>query len=241
MQWRSRIDQAIDSGSLLFHCQPIFKIGIEIPYVFEVLVRLRESNGEIIPAARFINDVTPEQLKAIDRAAVVGTLEHLQHSTIPHAINLSGQSLNDLQFPSFMTEQLSKSGINPRLLYCEVTETEALMLPSTQVLSALRELRLPIGIDDFGVGYANIPAILAIEPDFLKVDGSIVRLMARDHWRECVVFGAMAIAHRRDIPIVLEHLESGAIEARAIALARHFPNLQLLVQGHLYGAATAGC
>lgn len=232
--WSDRIDQAIAANSLLFHCQPIYKLGSLTPSIFEVLVRLGEPSGEVIPAARFINDVSAEQMKAIDRLAVLWTLKHLQETDVPHAINLSGHTLNDAQFPTFLSEQLEKSGVSPRCLALEITEQIALTMVSTQVISALRGLRLSIMLDDVGAGYAAIPAILMIEPDAVKVDGSIVRLLAQDHWRESILFGIMAGAERRDIGVVLEHVESALIESRVMVLSRHFPKLKIMVQGWLY-------
>ncbi|CAA9422241.1 hypothetical protein AVDCRST_MAG94-7073 [uncultured Leptolyngbya sp.] len=234
LNWRDRIDAAIASHALTFHCQPIYRLHGKSPELFEVLVRLSE-NEAVIPAARFINEVSAEQLKAIDRLAVLGTLKHLQQTQIPHAVNLSGHTLNDPQFPGWIAEQLSKSGVNPRSLMLEITEQAALLLPSAQVISALRGLRFPLILDDLGSGYAAIPSILAIEPDVLKVDGSIVRLMAQDHWRECIVFSLMAGADRRGICLILEHVESALIESRVMALARQFPKLNIMVQGWLYG------
>ncbi|MBC7972637.1 MAG: EAL domain-containing protein [Verrucomicrobia bacterium] len=235
MQWRSRIDRAISSGGLVFQRQCIFLPMSRSPSFYELLVRLAEPSGELIPAARFINDAVPEQLKAIDQLAAIGAINQAQSTGIPHAFNLSGHTLNDLSFPTFLSEQIDKSSVNPRCLILECTEQVALLMVSTQVLAALRELRIQVSLDDLGAGYASIPAVLAIAPDILKVDGSIVRLLAIDHWRESIVYGIMAGAHHHGLKLVLEHIESGLIEGRAIALAEDFPGLNLYFQGWLYG------
>ncbi|MBW4469266.1 MAG: EAL domain-containing protein [Stenomitos rutilans HA7619-LM2] len=235
LTWNERIETAIASSALVFYCQPIYKCGHTTPSLYEVLVRLRGADKEVIPACQFINEASAEQLKAIDRLAVIGTLKHLQQTDTPHAINLSGHTLNDLQFPVFLSEQLQKSGVDPRKLDVEITEQTALLPLSVQVIAALRELRLAVGLDDIGSGYAAIPAILAVAPDFIKADGSIVRLLATDHWRECIVYGIMAGAHHRGLKLILECIESGLIESRALELAEDFPGLKLYFQGWLYG------
>lgn len=231
--WSERIADAIASNRLIFYYQII--VGEQTLY--EVLARLQEPSGEVIPAAKWFDSATPEQIKTIDRLAIIATLQHLELSHVIHSINLSGYTLNDATFPMWLSEQLDQSRANPRQLWIECTEQVALQMPSTRVLAALRDLDLLVGLDDFGTGAATIPTILEISPDFLKVAGSIVRLLCKDHWRECVVFGAMAIAYRKDIPLILEHVENGLIVTRALTLARHFPRLQLLFQGHHYSTA----
>jgi c-di-GMP phosphodiesterase len=236
MNWTTRIDQAIGAGRLMFHCQPICSRGATPPALYEVLVRLHEAD-EVIPAGVFVHHASNEQLKAIDRLAIVTTLNHLKKSPTIHAVNLSAATLNDPSFPSFVSKCLDQSGANPHLLWIEVTEQVALELPSVPVLQALRGLRLQVGVDDFGVGAASIPALLSIHPDFLKVDGSLVRCILQDHWSESVIYMAMAFAYWRGIPLVLEHVESGLIESRLLAIAHDFSGLRLLFQGWLYGKA----
>jgi len=244
MQWRSRIDQAIDSGSLIFHCQPIFKLGSLNPALFEVLVRLVEPSGEVIPAARFVHDVTAEQWKAIDRLAVLGTLAHLKNNPIPHAVNISGHTLNDLQFPGWLTKQLEESSLSPHLLLIEVSEEAQIFVGSIAMyaVTAIRSLAIQVGLDDFTIGFANIPSLMVLKPEFLKVDGSTVRLIGgqdADTVRQSITYMAMAYCFHEKIPVILEFVENGEILMQIQKMAKDFPRLEVFVQGHfeLFGEA----
>lgn len=244
-EWRSRIDEAIASNTLLFHCQPVYRLYSRDAELYEVLCRLRGEDGEIIPAARFVHSVTDEQWRAIDRLAVLGTLEHLKKTHIPHAINLSASTLDDLQFPGWLAEQIKQSGVAPSRLLVELTEDTQFLSGNNAMLTvtAIRSLNLQVGMDDAGVGMANIPGLIALKPDFLKVDGSIVRLIAgesADRVRRSIVYMFMAYCDdQRNVPIILEHVENGEILTQIQKMAEYFPMLKVYVQGHfeLFGEA----
>lgn len=245
--WTERIDAAIAANALVFHCQPIYRLYGKQPELFEVLCRLTDPvTSEIIPAARFMHEVTEEQWKEIDRLAVVSTLEHLKQTHIPHAINLSAPTLNDLQFPGWLSEQLKLSGVLPSMLMVELSEESQINAESNSMFSvkAIRSLNLQVGLDDWTVGFSNIPALLAIDPDFIKVDGSTVRLIgssAGDAVRQAIVFMCMAYCYYRRCGLVLEFVENGEILMQIQKMAEYFPMLKVYVQGHfeLFGEAKA--
>ena len=235
-EWQAIIQQAIDTHALLFYCQPIHAIGSTNPSLYEALVRL-QYQGELIPAAAFINAATPEQLKQIDRLALLAALQDLAGTDRIHAINLSVHTLNDYSFINFALEALKESGIHPRQIMLELNESVCLHLPSTDILNGLRGMGFKLGLDDMGVGMSGYSAIVLLNPDFLKADGSIVRSLMTSKLHEALLFGTMAIAARLEVPLVCEWVSSGAIENKIDALATQFQHLKIYGQGEFYDEA----
>lgn len=240
-EWQSLIDSSIAYQRLLAYCQPIFEISPTYvpndaePALFEVLARLVTETGEVVPAAAFINVATSQQLKKIDRMIIKWALNHQCHNPKIHAVNLSGHTLNDLTFPTWLHNEIKATGADPRLMVFEVTEQVMLeYLPSTKVLAALRDLRFAIGLDDMGIGYAGIQAILAIKPEFVKIDRSLVDQINNSHEHYAIVSAIMQGASEMKIPVILEGIETGALETKALLMAREFPKLRVLTQGYLY-------
>lgn len=204
--------------------------------MYEVLVRLVH-NGELIPAAVFINSATPEQLKQIDRLALKAALKDLEGSDRIHAINLSVYTLNDYTFLHYAKTLLDGSGVHPKQILMEISEEVALLLPDTAILAGLRGMGFKLGLDDLGVAQSGYNAIILLNPDFLKADGTIVRPILSSRLHESLLVGTMAIANHLGVPLVAEWVENGQIENRIDALSRQFQHLQVFGQGHFYDAA----
>ena len=203
--------------------------------LYEMLLRMQTASGEIVSPGEFIEFASSEQLKAIDKLVFTAVLEQQRTTQAIHAVNLSGHTLNDVTFPAWVAQELKRTGANPRLTWVEVVEDVLLEPIAANTIAALRDLRLKTGVDDFGKNNADVRAILLIKPEFIKVDRSLVIELRSSELSEAIVLGVMQGAHRLRIPIVLECIENGAIETKALEMAEGFPGLKLYVQGWLYG------
>ena len=241
---RELIDWAIEKDRFVLYRQPLQSMnsgrmmlyaGSE-PTTYELFLRMIDRDDQILRAGAFIEHATPDQMKAIDRVVLVQAVDLLKKGLVSYSVNLSLETLGDFKFPGWLDDLLVESRINPRRLSIEITEQVAYYLPPMSILTILKDMKISVGMDNFGVGGANFQAMKLIEPDFIKVDGSIVRLMCSDFWCECMVFSMMAMAYRRNIPIILEHIESGLLESRALRLSQYFPGLRVQCQGRLYGS-----
>lgn len=70
------------------------------------------------------------------------------------------------------------------------------------------EQGFPVAIDDFGVGHASIAALLAIRPQFLKLDRTLVRGVGADSMRAALVASLVELGARTDMAIVAEGIET---------------------------------
>lgn len=244
MEWVTRIRTALEQERFCLYAQSIAPLqpdgqrGLH----FEVLLRLRDEQGQIISPAAFIPAAERYGIMpTVDRWVIARTLATLaEHpAALRHidtcAINLSGPSLDDDGLLDFVQAQLSTHGIAPQLLCFEITETSAIasLSSATRLIQALRTLGCRFALDDFGVGMSSLTYLKQLPVDYLKIDGGFVRDMLQDPSNHAMVEMINRIGHILGKRTVAEYVESreiaqalqavGVDYAQGFALARPVP------------------
>jgi len=151
---------------------------------FEVLLRMKKPNGEIVPAQVIIEAAEAHAKTAIIDHWVVATViawleAHAARlgKTQFVGVNLSGSSLNDEVFVEdlFRLFEYHKEAVSR--ICIEITETVALtdMLHMQRFIDRARDLGVKVALDDFGAGYSSFGYLKGLSVDALKLDGSLVR------------------------------------------------------------------
>ncbi len=151
---------------------------------FEVLVRMRDTDGAEVPGGRIIEAAEDNgRVAVIDRWVLGRTLAWLEQvcgqlgRTRFVCMNLSGGSLNDERF---VREAFAVLAAHPRaaqLLCVEITESVALhdLANTRRFIERLRGLGARVALDDFGAGYTSFSYLKELPADALKIDGHFVR------------------------------------------------------------------
>jgi diguanylate cyclase (GGDEF)-like protein len=151
---------------------------------FEILLRMRKSDGGIIPAGIIIEAAEMHGKTAIiDRWVVSTAIEWLEinagalTNTRFVSINVSGGSLNDEAFTDELFETLTKHPSVLPLICIEITESVALtdIRNVQRFIDRVRSLGAKVAIDDFGAGYSSFGYLKSLSVDALKLDGSLVK------------------------------------------------------------------
>ncbi|GAA5785857.1 hypothetical protein GCM10007860_14680 [Chitiniphilus shinanonensis] len=185
----------------------------------EVLLRLVDEHGKVIPPGAFIPAAERYDLMAtIDRWVIAHTLKVLRDEG-PHiqlSVNLSGKSLNR-QTLAFVLERLEETQVTPSQLCFEITETSAIanIQESTQFIEALRQRGCRFALDDFGSGFSSFTYLKTLPVDYLKIDGSLIRDVVHDDVSRQMVIAVNRIAHAMGRQTIAEYVESEDI-ARAL-------------------------
>ena len=125
------------------------------------------------------------------------------------SINISGASLSDARFQSFIRERLAAhAAVAPRLCF-EITETAAMSNLDTVVglIRDLKALGCHFALDDFGSGLSSFAYLRNLEVDYIKIDGAFVRDMVRDPVDAAMVEAIAKVAHIMGIHTVAEFVE----------------------------------
>ena len=209
--------------------QPIVPLnGAAARPKFELLLRMNDETGASVPPDRFLTAAERYQLApAIDRWVVKRVIEMLRPAAprleklqACFAVNISGQSLGDADFASFMEGALREAGLPLALLSFEVTETAAVanIVRAEALIRRLRDLGCAVALDDFGRGLSSLTYLRTLPVTHLKIDGSFVRDVVTDDRSHAMMSAIVQLARAMKLETVAECVESDAIRQSVRAL-----------------------
>jgi len=242
--WVEQLHHALENDSFELMVQPIVHLSDQSMKHYEVLLRLRAPDGSLIAPQHFIAIAEQSGLVVpLDRWVLRHSLEALgtlQARGISLAVNLSGQSLHDLELKQYLTDELQRSGTAPHHLILEVTETAAITDFSTarNVLQTVRDLGCRTALDDFGIGFSSFHYLGQLPVDYIKIDGSFIRSLLINPDSHTIVqaiadiakgFGKQTIAEFVDQAALLPILkEYGIAYGQGFYVGKPLPLAQLL-------------
>ena len=219
MEWKGRIQKAIEEDRFEPWFQPILDLKDNQIHHYEALARKRSKNGEIILPDMFVD--TAEMLgliTAIDRIIIRKTLMvqsnlRKQGKIFSFSVNLSGKDLDDKEFLEFLKSAITETGVDPRLIIFEITETAAIR-DLDKAIKFIKELRLlgcGFSLDDFGVGFTSFKYLKEMDVDYIKIDGSFIRNLHKTQSDHIFVKAMADVARGLGIKTIAEFVENGEI------------------------------
>jgi diguanylate cyclase (GGDEF)-like protein/PAS domain S-box-containing protein len=228
MQWVSRVKRALNENRFLLEAQPIVPIhqtGTQppAPRSYELLLRMRELDGSIVPPGAFLPAVERYNLtQRVDRWVISSALHWLAANPATTQrigrvyVNLSGDSLSDPQLHDFIRAVLDETRVQPTKIGFEITETAAIgnLTRANQLIAELRRLGCAFSLDVFGSGVSSFAYLKALTVDWLKIDGLFVGNIVHDRVDHEMVRSISDIGHVMGKKVVAESVESTAVLER---------------------------
>jgi diguanylate cyclase (GGDEF)-like protein/PAS domain S-box-containing protein len=146
------------------------------------------------------------------------------------SVNLSRAQIRKGGLPAIVAQTLARTGLQPRSLRLEVTES--LAMQDTQMVAALHELRalgVSLALDDFGTGYSSLASLDQFPLDVVKIDRSFVQRMVGNSYQTALVEATLMVAASLGLGVVAEGVET-AEQARVLLRAGC-----RMAQGWLFG------
>lgn len=227
MEWVGRVRRALEDNRLVLYGQAIVPLGsgASARRHFEVLLRMQDEAGKIVPPMAWIPaaeryGLMPQLDRWVIRNAFaqLGKCNVCDDSTALQScsINLSGASLSDPAILDYVRVELGQAGVRPEQVCFEITETAVIanLALAQRFIGELRGLGVRFALDDFGAGMSSFGYLKALPVDYLKIDGSFVRRIAEDPVDYAIVEAVNNLGHVMGIRTVAEFVESEAVLAR---------------------------
>lgn len=188
VDWKARIKDALDDQRLLLHFQPILDVSGDCISHYEALVRMHDERGNLVSPGMFIPIAEKTGLiHEIDRYVVnmaVVALDRFrrQGRDITLSVNLSAKAIANSEFVATIEGLVKQYAVDRSRLIFELTETSAVedIVTAAEVIGRCCKLGYKFALDDFGVGFASWFYLRRLPVDYVKIDGSFVRHLAKN-------------------------------------------------------------
>ena len=211
----NKVRYALENDMIGFNLQPQYDMSHKLRG-FEALARMTDNEGnsispvEFIPAAERLGMIDSLDLMVYRKSAIfIGELIRETGSDITLSINASVKHLMKSGFAQEIRSLLEDSGIPPKQLEIEITES--ILIESAEkaadCLNELKDMGIRIAIDDFGTGYSSLNYLNSFPSDILKIDKSFIDKMNDSDSSEKYVEAIISLAHVLDLEVIAEGVE----------------------------------
>jgi diguanylate cyclase (GGDEF)-like protein len=213
----SDLRRALERGDFLLHYQPKLDLASGRIIGCEGLVRwqhpnrglvspgafipLAEETGLIVPLGEWVLAEACRQARAWQKEGLTGLCV---------GINLSARQFHDAGLIDRIRSIIEASGLDPRWLELELTESMIMRDPTAAVktMHQLKGLGVSLALDDFGTGYSSLNYLRRFPVDALKIDRSFITDVESDPSCASVATSVVAIAHSLSLAAVAEGVET---------------------------------
>jgi len=238
------VDEALASGRIFPHYQPVIEIGSGAIVGLEALARMRMADGRVVTAGDFheaMRDpraafrITSQMLASI-ATDIAGWSEAGLGPQI--GINVTSADFQKGDLCQRIMRALDKAGTPPRHLVVEITEQVFMggrRHSVARTIQSLRDRGIRVSLDDFGTGFASLTHLLDFPVDIIKIDRSFVAGVDLQARSSVIIESLITIANRLGMTIIAEGIETEAQAARLQAMGCRYG------QGFLYSPAVPAC
>ncbi|NQY24367.1 MAG: bifunctional diguanylate cyclase/phosphodiesterase [Campylobacteraceae bacterium] len=225
------IKDAISDNTIIPVYHSIVNNKTQKVFKYETLARIRKKNQELISPFHFIElskkfKLYPEITKSIIQKA----FDDFSNTSFNFSVNFSYIDIHNPEILSFFYELLENNQETASRLTIEILETEN--IGSYEELLSFRERIKEYGcklaIDDFGSGYSNWVYILKLQPDYIKLDGSLIENLLDSNNNKTLVKTIVRFAKENNIKTIAEFVSSKELSEIVIDLGIDFS------QGYFY-------
>jgi PAS domain S-box-containing protein len=210
------IRRGLDCGEFAVHYQPVVAFNDRHIITVEALVRWNHPErglllpGSFMDAAERSGVILELGRVVVDTACRQAAEWRRGGSDLGVAVNLSTKQFADVALFDNITEVLTASGLDPRALWLEVTETALVedLDQATDLLERLAALGIGITIDDFGTGWASLTYLKQFPVHALKIDQSFVAGIDHDAQDAAIARSIISLGEELGMIVVAEGIET---------------------------------
>jgi len=214
LEWERRIKQAIETNRVVPFFQPIVDREQNVVN-YEALIRIAEGEGEhlhyLSPGAFLQIAKQTGQYEDLSRIMIAKTFAQ-SRSLGKFSLNIGAWEIENSDYWGELEALIEKYDAQGRLTF-EILEHESFEDYDNvaRFISRFKKLNVTIAIDDFGSGYSSLQRVLSLRPDYLKIDGSIIRKITQNSTEKELVALITGLARTMGAKTVAEFVEDREI------------------------------
>ncbi len=176
---------------------------------YECLVRIKEDEKLISPFVFLDAIKRTKYYTELTKVMIKKSFEKFQGTKTNFSINLSFEDISNKYLVNFLEEMLKQTNIASQLIL-EILESESIdNFKFIKIFTKkMQNLGVRISIDDFGSGYSNFSRILELNPDIIKIDGSLIKNIHEDKKSFIIVKTIINFAQELGIDTVVEFVHN---------------------------------
>jgi diguanylate cyclase (GGDEF)-like protein/PAS domain S-box-containing protein len=211
----TQMREGVGTDQFTVHYQPIVDLNSGMIHGAEALLRWRQESGEVLEAKQFIQVAEETGLMrqlgafSLREACRAGALWVGNGLRGVH-VNISASQLSEPAFLEVLDDALTSSGLKPKFLCLEITESTLLREASTvrANIAGIHNLGVRLALDDFGTGYAALSYLTELPISSLKLDRMFVRSAAVNQSDARILKGSLVLARTLDLESIAEGIEA---------------------------------
>ncbi len=214
----TEIESALHAERFELFLQPIRSLHEDEGLAhYEVLLRLRTANGELLEPSAFLRAAADRHLMpAIDRWVLRTLLVWLVNNRklwtrvpVVFSLNVAPQSMTDANFVSYVESCVIKSGVPPQALCFEIKERFASSgnISVAESMNRLEALGCEVALDDFGGHAASYGYLRTVPAHYFKIDSALVEAAPTDRVARAMISAIVRMAGDLGIQTVAESVE----------------------------------
>lgn len=239
----SKLNQAIKENQFTLCFQPKISLLTGKVIGVEALIRWILPGGEVVYPDEFISiaeetglikDLTLWVLKTACKA--INSWKDSALPVLSLSINISPIDFLDPNFLKNVTQILHDTGVDPRLIEFELTESVFFsdIDNAKKIINSLKSMNIRVSIDDFGTGYSSLSYLHDLDIDYIKIDKSFVIDLDNQPRALAIVKSIIDVGVNLGVEVVAEGVESQAVAICLNELGCH------IGQGYFYSRPISG-
>jgi len=217
-QWNHLIHEALSEDRFHLVYQPIVSLQGEIDEKYEVLLRMRDSEGEDIRPGQFLPvAMQTGQIVEIDRWVIRKAAEVLAERRRNGAntvffIKLSGPTLDDHELPIWISQVLKEARLASDAIVFEIAENDASehLKGAKAFVATISSLHCKTSLEHFGSSPNSFQLLKHLPVDYLKIDGKFIHNLMRDTDNQAVVKSIVDMARSMNKVCIAEFVEDAS-------------------------------
>jgi EAL domain-containing protein (putative c-di-GMP-specific phosphodiesterase class I) len=202
----------LENDKVLLYYQPIFNNKTGKIEKYEVLFRIEDKDGNIILPGEVLPVIKETKYyRYLTERIITKALEKLKtYKDVVFSINISYEDIADEYIKNeVILKKCSYGGFKNRLAF-EILESESIkdFEKVREFFENIRKCNVKLAIDDFGSGYSNFLYLAELKPDYLKIDGSLIRDIHEKEELKKIVETINSCAHSLGIKTVAEFVHN---------------------------------